>query len=102
MRIPTVVIETDNGPVTINASDFNASVHKLATAAETPAPVTPAASDDQGGTTQPVALLVTKKGKKFIVVDGDGKAVERDGIDADGYATENDAWAAIMALNANG
>lgn len=30
MRIPTVMIETENGPVVINKDDFNPEIHKLA------------------------------------------------------------------------
>ena len=31
MRVPTVLIQTENGPVLINESDFDKSIHKLAT-----------------------------------------------------------------------
>lgn len=48
----------------------------------------------------PATLAVTKKGKKFIVVDTAGNVIERDGIEKDGYASDADAWAAIMALSA--
>ena len=29
MRVPTVLIQTENGPVLINESDFDKSIHKL-------------------------------------------------------------------------
>lgn len=35
--VPTVTIETDNGPVRINASDFDAKIHKIV---DGPAPLT--------------------------------------------------------------
>jgi hypothetical protein len=61
----------------------------VAAAAGTPvAPVTPA----------PNAKLVKKEGKKFFVVDAGGeKITDAEGIDVAGYATEADAWAAVMA-----
>ncbi|QWY83167.1 hypothetical protein [Rhizobium phage RHph_X2_24] len=102
MRVPTVVIETDNGPVTINKSDFDASKHKLVegeavqVAAETEPPA--GEPQPQQPQTEPAQLLVSKKGKKFIVVDAAGNVIEREGIDADGYGSEADAWGAIMAL----
>lgn len=154
MRVPTVIIETDNGPVTINKSDFNAETMTLRdttaiasgvveTAPPTPlvdenglrldgptvaeyvtagyppanypptgyaarstpeeiAAVIAATNPPPAPTPAPVAapaqLLVTKKGKKSIVVDAAGMPVERDGIDKAGYASEGEAWAAIMAL----
>lgn len=45
------------------------------------------------------AMFVTKKGKKFIVTDKDGKPVERDDIEANGYPDEAAAWAAIVAAS---
>lgn len=50
----------------------------------------------------PVALemFVTKQSaKKFIVTDRAGTPVEAEGIDPKGYASEAEAWAAIMARN---
>ena len=29
MKVPTVVIKSDNGPLIINESDFNSKIHKL-------------------------------------------------------------------------
>lgn len=47
----------------------------------------------------PDQKLVVKDGAKFYVVRPDGSRVEDiEGIDAKGYKTEKDAWAAIMAL----
>ena len=42
-------------------------------------------------------MLVQKKGKKFMVVNLAGEEVERDGIIKGGYATEDEARAAITA-----
>lgn len=126
MRIPTVIIETDNGPVTINQSEYNPETMKLAdstaltpVAPPTVVPAAPLAIDannnpvnagdggqfvppvavDNGDDNAPAELAVMKKGKKFIVVSkADGNAVERDGIEPGGYGSEGDAWAAIMAL----
>ena len=33
-KVPVITIETKNGPVNINASDFDASIHKPYTSAE--------------------------------------------------------------------
>jgi len=109
-----MVIETDNGPVVINQAAFDPKTMKLAKEAGTqsvavPAPAVEASkpatppADTNTGTPDPAPaptqqMLVTKKGKKFLVVDENAKAIERDGIDASGYSSEADAWAAIMAL----
>ena len=119
--VPTVKIWTANGPVIINESDFDAAIHTLATpdqlAAETPAPApvaavvtnetdnngepinqaAPAQQLPRGEVAAPATMLVSKKGKKFIVVDDKGTAIVRDGIEPEGYASEADAWAAITA-----
>lgn len=64
MRIPTVMIETDNGPVMINKSEYDPAIHKLmdenATSEPQPPsdpaePVNPATSEPQDGNSQPVA-----------------------------------------------
>lgn len=68
-------------------TDPNAPVTPPAVVQPVAAPVVP-----------PATLLVSKIGKKFHVVDKDGAAVVRDGIENDGYKTENEAWSAIMAL----
>ena len=86
-RVPTMMIETENGPVVINRSAFDPETMREHGAA----PEEPKAPEAQ-------QMLVTKKGKKFLVVDDKAKPIERDGIDASGYATEADAWTAIMAL----
>lgn len=50
----------------------------------------------------PNQRLVAKEGNgksaKFFVVDGTGTKLEMDGIDPAGYATDAEAWKAIMAL----
>lgn len=55
-----------------------------------------------GGTTPPPAnpelMLVTKKGRKFVVVNLAGEEIERDGITKGGYASEDEARAAINAV----
>lgn len=55
--------------------------------------------DDAAAPPAPVQMAVTKKGKKFVVVDTAGNAIERDGIEKDGYASDTEAWAAITALS---
>lgn len=46
----------------------------------------------------PNQRLVKKDGKKFLAVDGQGTPLDIDGIDPKGYASEAEAWNAIMAL----
>jgi hypothetical protein len=115
-------IWTGNGPVVINVEDFNPDIHTRAADDDsgpagdpvegdggTPTPPAPGGADsnDQPSTQQspqnddnaPAPLLVSKNGSKFFVVGQNGAAVEREGIEPKGYKTENDAWAAIMALN---
>lgn len=85
-NLPTVTILTDNGPVTINESDYDSSIHKLVGVEETANP-TP---------TPTGALSVAKNGlrgkaSKFIVVDSNGEKVGETE-----YDTEAEAWAAAM------
>ena len=57
---------------------------------------------DQGATAPaiPTEMFVTKKSaRKFIVTDRDGNPIAAVGIEENGYGTEADAWAAIMARN---
>ena len=87
----TVMINTANGPVRINAEDFDESSMELADApAGDPAPDAPA--------TYAVSAEGTGAKRKIFVVDSTGAKVECDGIDSAGYADESSAWAAIMAL----
>ena len=88
-KLPTVTIKTDDGPVLINKSDYDPENHELI---ESEAPTEPTAPAQK--------MLVNKEGRKHFVVGEDGKNIESEGIDAKGYGSEADAWAAIMALNA--
>jgi hypothetical protein len=77
---------------------------------QTPAPAPAAATLAQvateGGATVPASaaspLMVMKEGKgkeaKHFVVNAAGEKVVAEGIDAAGYAMEQDAWNAIIAL----
>jgi hypothetical protein len=48
----------------------------------------------------PTEMFVTKKSaRKFIVTDRDGNPIAAAGIEENGYGTEAEAWAAIMARN---
>ena len=90
-KLPTVAIETENGPVIINECDYDPESHVLAGFA-------PASDSDPTPDDAP-PMLVSKEGRKYFVVGSDGTKVEVEGIDAKGYGSEADAWAAIMALN---
>lgn len=100
----TVTIKTDNGPVRINASDFDPDTMELdgdePVAPVEPitgdaAPVEPLASDEPFTPLAPDLKFVSKKGKKFIVVGADTNPIVGDGIEAGGYDTEQAAWDAI-------
>lgn len=118
-KLPTLQVVTGNGPVTINASDFDPNVHELATPVDAPAPPvakTPAqepqepvagnqpqepVNTPETGANEPVAgvppkLFVAKAGKRFKVVNESG--TDADGFQKTGYADEDQAWAAIKAV----
>ena len=107
-KLPTLTITTGNGPVVINAEDFDPAVHELATpVAETPAqegeapvapvpaPVAPVAPETGGNEAAGAKLFVAKAGKRFKVVNESGTDVE--GFQKTGYADEAAAWEAIKA-----
>lgn len=100
-RVATVTVKGDDGPLIINADDFDPKKHKKwdgeepaipePTAASDPEPVEPAISRD---------VLVMKSGTgknaKFFIADSMGQKIigdeaEKLGIDEAGYATEDDA-----------
>ena len=92
-KLPTITIQTENGPVLINATDYDPEVHETVDGVE-PAPepaVEPAP--------EPVKMLVSKEGRKHFIVGEDGKKISAEGIEEKGYGSEADAWSAIMALN---
>ncbi len=94
--LPTVTIETANGPVRINESDFDAETMKLYEPAETP--VTPPVVETQTTVVtppvvEPVKKFVTKKGKGFIVVDATGNQ-----LDATVYDSEESAWSSTLPV----
>lgn len=119
----TLLVKGKNGPKRINERDFDAKKHTLhnATKAEkaegldqqpltteftvdptVPIPPAPSAPDfvDPAPATPPSpnTRLVKKDGKKFFVVNPNGEAVDEEGIDKDGYKTEQEAWKAITDL----
>ncbi len=81
-KVPVITIETTNGPVDINASDFNPAIHKPYAGASANAlpPLTPeqSAELEKVETVEvPEAFSVGKNGKrgaasKFIVLDSSG------------------------------
>ena len=120
--LKTVTIKTDRGPVRINESAYDPEKHALDGGETPPAPPAPqnpepgalGGKEPAPGAKEPAPsdptppappapeggekLMVVKKGKKFVVVDGEGKAVERDGLESSGYDAEQAAWDAILAL----
>ena len=120
--LPTYTVKREDGVVCrINQRDYDPKTHKIvddvapvapaaepeqpvaATEPKQPAPaapVAPAAEPEQPAVTP--SLGVSKIGRKFFVVNlADGKPVELDGIDADGYKSDTDAIAAAQKVIAN-
>ena len=89
-KLPTIAIQTENGPVLINATDYDPKIHE--TAGEP-------AQETAGEPAEPVKMLVSKEGRKHFIVGEDGKKISAEGIEEKGYGSEADAWLAIMALN---
>lgn len=69
----------------------------VTTEAPTPEQVEEKKAAEQSNTA-PMVLLVFKEGKKYFIVDMTGKKVVGDGIEADGYATEDAAMSVITGL----
>ena len=79
---PVVTIETENGPVEINESDFDAKKHKLSKGQKAPAGASGGSKTDE----KPAGLTIGKNGKKgagskFVVKDAEGKQVGTDEYD---------------------
>jgi hypothetical protein len=87
--LKTITILTENGPVVINESDYDSSVHVLPMDADALAAKEAA---DALAAVAPVQKLVAKKGKTFIIVDSNGNQL----VDTP-FATEADAWNAIIS-----
>ena len=102
--IPTYTVQREDGVVCrINQRDYDPAIHTIVDSAEpeqSAAPTAPATEPEQPAVTP--SLGVSKIGRKFFVVDlVDGKPVELDGIDADGYKSDTDAIAAAQKVIAN-
>lgn len=110
--IPTYTVKREDGVVCrINQRDYDPAIHTIvddiapapepASEPEQPVP----APEPAGEPEQPAAtpsLGVSKIGRKFFVVDlADGKPVDLDGIDPDGYKSDTDAIAAAQKVIAN-
>lgn len=88
------------GAVTAPAAPLDGPQDGDATSAATVPPV----NSPEAVTAGPAPAGVVKKGRgataRFHVTDAQGNPVAAEGIDADGYADEAAAWAAIMGANA--
>jgi len=77
MQLPVVTIKTPNGPVRINAADFNAEKHELWTASvevhAAPAVVTPAPVSVPAAVTSAMSSLNTGDAKALVA---DAKTLE--------------------------
>lgn len=134
---PVVIIQTANGPVRLNASEYDPAIHTLVDGEEAPAPApvvelpeVVAVVVDADAPAQPVSEapavvepanpapdepapvpapspapiapvhLVShdKKAKRWFIVDNAGNRAVGDKIAVEGYATEKDAWDAVLVL----
>lgn len=97
--IPTYTVQREDGVVCrINQRDYDPAIHTIVDDIA-PAPE-PASEPEQPAATP--SLGVSKIGRKFFVVDlADGKPVDLDGIDPDGYKSDTDAIAAAQKVIAN-
>lgn len=92
----TKTVMTANGPVLIDAIEYENWVHlEIDTPASEPESAAPQQSEPVVTTTVQAELFVTKVGRKYQIVSSvsDGKPVTDDNFD-----TEDAAWAAIIAL----
>jgi hypothetical protein len=96
-RVPTVTVETKNGPVRINESDYLAAPDDYTLVTDD----VPTSDDNAPAVTvtddAPPSYLVKKVGKKFYVVNSAGDKVDTDKISKDGYATDKEAWDAVLS-----
>lgn len=107
--LPVYTIRREDGVVCrINQRDYDPAIHTIVddVAPAAPKPAAPApAPEPASEPEQPAAtpsLGVSKIGRKFFVVDlADGKPVDLDGIDPDGYKSDTDAIAAAQKVIAN-
>lgn len=150
--LKTMLIQGKDGPIRINATDFNKDEHKEYKPKKSDEPIvegitattviaapdnvtappapstppqfaTPGAQPEldvqlaPGANTTPTPpqvtpqtfvadaqqRLVSKQGKKYFIVNASGDKIEAEGINKDGYATEQEAWAAaVPGLAGNG
>lgn len=109
--LPVYTVRRKDGVVCrINQRDYDPVIHTIVddiAPAPAPEPEQPAAPAPEPASEpeQPAAtpsLGVSKIGRKFFVVDlADGKPVDLDGIDPDGYKSDTDAIAAAQKVIAN-
>jgi hypothetical protein len=107
---PTVHVLLPHGPVVINETDWtpdlgplcDAGGALLASAADDDKAAQQAADDakaaQQAADAPRQQYFVEKTGKLHFVADEKGQRVVSHHIDAAGYKTDADAWAAILAI----
>jgi hypothetical protein len=88
------LIDTSDGPPLAAPS----APHFGGEDAPAPAPVDPLKGAVAPTTGTADQRLVMKRGKKYFVVDAKGENITGDGIEKDGYTTEDAAWKAIKDL----
>ncbi len=86
----TVLIETPAGPTRINKIDFDEKLHTLVGKKEKPAVTVNGYQLVKNGE--------RGRASRFIIVDGKGEAVTLDGVDQEGYKTEEEASIIMQML----
>lgn len=82
--VPTVTVVRGGVEFVINKSDFDPAKDQMLGGAPPAPPIPP-------------TFLVSKMGKAFFVVDVQNNKINSPAFDSDkGYASEPDAWSAIM------
>lgn len=101
-EVEVVVVKTANGPVRVNKADYEADPKAWGTldkaGTEDAAGAGPLPSAGTTTPNAPAQYFVNKEGRKYFVHNLTGEKATVDGIDQDGYKTEDDARAAIDAL----
>lgn len=95
---PTFLIKTPSGPTRINQSDYDPKIHELVKSGE--GDVTPPKKEEKDINGYFAQKHGSGKNAKFVIVDKDGKAIVRDGVDPKGYKTEGEAQAVMVGLPA--
>lgn len=102
--LPTITVIRNGNECIINESDFDPATDVVPGKAA-PSPTSTRGRPRKAVETEPPApepsgvMGILNKGEKFYVVDtGTSEPVEREGLDTDGYLSEDEALQAALAI----